>query len=111
MNDALRQRIETLISAHPVVLFMKGTRHFPQCGFSGAVVQTLNALGARYETVNILADQELREGIKTFSDWPTLPQLYVSGRFVGGCDIVRELSARGELEALLRDAGAIGSSA
>ncbi len=108
MDEALRQRIQGIIDKDKVVLFMKGTKMFPQCGFSGAVVQILNGAGARYETVNVLADPALREGIKEFASWPTIPQLYIDGKFVGGCDIVRELSARGELAALLRDAGAVG---
>ncbi len=107
MEDALRQRIEGIIGSNKVVLFMKGSKHFPQCGFSGAVVQTLNAVGASYETVNVLSDPAIREGIKEFASWPTIPQLYVDGKFVGGCDIVRELHARGELAPLLREAGAV----
>ncbi|MEZ4390034.1 MAG: Grx4 family monothiol glutaredoxin [Polyangiales bacterium] len=108
MEDATRQRIQDLIDQNKVVLFMKGTRHFPQCGFSGAVVQVLNGTGAKYETVNVLADPSIREGIKEFASWPTIPQLYVGGKFVGGCDIVRELSTRGELAAMLQEVGAVG---
>lgn len=107
MDDALRQRIQGIIDKDKVVLFMKGTKMFPQCGFSGTVVQILNGAGARYETVNVLADPSIREGIKEFASWPTIPQLYVGGKFVGGCDIVRELSSRGELLLLLREAGAV----
>lgn len=107
MDDALRQRIQGIIDKDKVVLFMKGTKMFPQCGFSGAVVQILNGAGARYETVNVLADPAIREGIKEFASWPTIPQLYVGGKFVGGCDIVRELSSRGELLPLLREVGAV----
>jgi monothiol glutaredoxin len=107
MDEATRQRIQGIIEKDKVVLFMKGTKHFPQCGFSGAVVQILNGAGARYETVNVLADPSIREGIKEFASWPTIPQLYVDGKFVGGCDIVRELSTRGELLPLLREAGAV----
>lgn len=106
MEDATRQRIQDLIDQNKVVLFMKGTRHFPQCGFSGAVVQMLNGAKAKYETVNVLADPSIREGIKEFASWPTIPQLYVGGKFVGGCDIVRELSTRGELAAMLQEVGA-----
>lgn len=106
MEDATRQRIQDLIDQNKVVLFMKGTRHFPQCGFSGAVVQMLNGTKAKYETVNVLADPSIREGIKEFANWPTIPQLYVGGKFVGGCDIVRELSTRGELATMLQEVGA-----
>lgn len=107
MDEATRQRIQGIIDKDKVVLFMKGTKMFPQCGFSGAVVQILNGAGARYETVNVLADPSIREGIKEFASWPTIPQLYVGGKFVGGCDIVRELSSRGELLPLLREVGAV----
>ena len=106
MEEATRQRIQDLVDQNPVVLFMKGTKSFPQCGFSGAVVQILNGAKARYEVVNVLADPDVREGVKEFASWPTIPQLYVGGKFVGGCDIVRELSARGELLDLLRGVGA-----
>jgi monothiol glutaredoxin len=101
MEDALRHRISDLVAKNDVLLFMKGTRHFPQCGFSSQVVGILNELGQSYETVNILADGALREGMKEFSSWPTFPQLYVKGAFVGGCDIVREMHASGELRTLL----------
>jgi monothiol glutaredoxin len=104
MDDATRQKIESLIQDHKVVLFMKGTKMFPQCGFSGAVVQILKTLGADFKDVNVLADPSVREGIKEFTQWPTIPQLYVGGKFVGGCDIVRELHGRGELAPLLHDA-------
>jgi monothiol glutaredoxin len=98
MNDSVRDRIQKTIGQSPIVLFMKGTRQAPQCGFSAQVVQTLESLGAEYETVNVLADPEVRDGIKAYSNWPTIPQLYVRGEFVGGSDIVRELHASGELE-------------
>jgi monothiol glutaredoxin len=101
MDETLRQRIRDLVTGDDVVLFMKGTRHFPQCGFSSQVVGILNSLGPKYQTVNILTEGELREGMKEFSSWPTFPQLYVHGSFVGGCDIVREMHASGELQALL----------
>ncbi|HEY6555782.1 MAG TPA: Grx4 family monothiol glutaredoxin [Polyangiaceae bacterium] len=91
-------RIKSTIEGAPVVLFMKGTRDLPQCGFSAQVVQVLDSLGADYTTVNVLNDPEVRDGIKAYSRWPTIPQLYVRGEFVGGCDIVRELYANGELE-------------
>lgn len=94
-------KIGGLVAAEPVVLFMKGSRFRPACGFSAAVVETLDALLPRYATVDVLADAELREGIKEFSSWPTIPQLYVRGEFVGGADIIREMQASGELAALL----------
>ena len=104
MSD-VRERIEKLIADNPVVLFMKGTPQFPQCGFSGRVVQILDYLGAPVVGVNILEDAELRQGVKEFSNWPTIPQLYVKGEFVGGCDIIREMFQAGELQSLLKDNG------
>src|SRR4051794_2247586 len=101
MNDVLRQKLADLVTKNDVVLFMKGSRHFPQCGFSAQVVGILNELVPKYETVNVLSDPELRDGIKEFSSWPTIPQLYVRGTFVGGCDIVKEMHASGELGQLL----------
>jgi monothiol glutaredoxin len=101
MNEALRLRISELIAKSDVVLFMKGSRHFPQCGFSSQVIGILNELGPKYETVNVLSDPEIRDGIKEFSSWPTIPQLYVKGTFVGGCDIVKEMYASGELQKTL----------
>jgi monothiol glutaredoxin len=103
MDDATRQKIDSLVNGHKVVLFMKGTKMFPQCGFSGAVVNILKGLGADFKDVNVLADPNVREGIKEYASWPTIPQLYVGGKFVGGCDIVRELHGRGELAPLLRE--------
>jgi monothiol glutaredoxin len=102
MDDATRQKIESLIHGHKVVLFMKGTKMFPQCGFSGAVVNILKSLDVDFKDVNVLADNALREGIKEYTQWPTIPQLYVAGKFVGGCDIVRDLHNRGELAPMLR---------
>jgi monothiol glutaredoxin len=101
ISDALRTRISGLVAQHPVVLFMKGTRRAPQCGFSAQVVQILDELVAEYETVDVLASAELRDGIKEFSEWPTIPQLFVNGQFLGGCDIVRALNESGELQVLL----------
>ena len=101
----VQERIQKLISENPVVLFMKGTPAFPQCGFSGQVVQILDYLGAPVVGVNILEDAEIRQGIKDFANWPTIPQLYVKGEFVGGCDITREMFQSGELQALLTEAG------
>ncbi len=90
--------IDQLIRQNRVMLFMKGNRSFPQCGFSAAVVETLNKYGVSYHTFNVLQDQAVREGIKRYSNWPTIPQLYIDGEFVGGCDIVREMDANGELQ-------------
>ena len=101
MSESTRSRIAALVKEHPVVLFMKGDRSMPQCGFSAQVVQILDSLQDDYITVNVLEDGELREGIKEFSSWPTIPQLYVGGEFQGGCDIVREAYARGELQQML----------
>ncbi|MFI5308474.1 MAG: Grx4 family monothiol glutaredoxin [Polyangiales bacterium] len=101
MEEALRNRISELVEGNRVVLFMKGTRNFPQCGFSATVVQILNELVPEYHTVNVLKDPDVREGIKEFSSWPTIPQLYVGGKFVGGCDIVREMYVAGELQSAL----------
>ncbi len=96
-------RIREDITTNDIVLFMKGSKKIPQCGFSSAVAQVLSHLGVEYKDVNVLADQEIREGIKAFSDWPTIPQLYVKGEFVGGCDIVREMFQTGELQTLLKE--------
>jgi len=101
LEPALNQRLSDLVTNHQVLLFMKGTRHFPQCGFSATVTQILDGLVPEYKTVNVLTDPEIRQGIKEFSNWPTIPQLYVNGQFVGGCDIVREMYLAGELQTLL----------
>jgi monothiol glutaredoxin len=107
MSDAnpVLARIRQDIESHPVVLYMKGTPVFPQCGFSAQVVQVLSLSGVKFKAFNVLEDDELREGIKQFSDWPTIPQLYVKGEFVGGCDIVREMYQSGELADLLEQKG------
>lgn len=97
--------IKSKIEANPVMLFMKGTPQFPQCGFSAAVIQILDFLGVEYGSENVLADPSIRQGIKDYSDWPTIPQLYVKGEFVGGCDIVREMFETGELKQFLADKG------
>jgi len=104
MSDA-RQQIEKLISENPVVLFMKGTPDFPQCGFSGRVIQILGYLGAPVVGVNVLEDADIRQGIKDFANWPTIPQLYVKGEFIGGADITTEMFQSGELATLLTEAG------
>ena len=101
LSEPLRARIEQTLSQSRVVLFMKGNKHFPQCGFSATVVKILGEIGAPYDTVNVLADPELRDGIKEYGQWPTIPQLYVDGKLVGGCDIVKDLFANGELQPLL----------
>ncbi len=101
MEATLKDRIEKLIASDRVVLFMKGNKLFPQCGFSAQVVHLLKASNARFTDVNVLSDPEIRQGIKDFSEWPTIPQLYVDGQFVGGCDIVTELHEKGELQTLL----------
>ena len=98
-------RIRDEIGKNDVLLFMKGTPVFPQCGFSAAVVECLSELGVKFHGVNILVDPELRQGIKDFSQWPTIPQLYVKGEFVGGCDIVREMFQAGELQSLMKEKG------
>jgi monothiol glutaredoxin len=99
--DRIRQEIKD----NDVVLYMKGTPVFPQCGFSAAVVQVLSNVGVKFKGINVLTDPEIREGIKQFASWPTIPQLYVKGEFVGGCDIVREMFETGELQGLLKDKG------
>jgi len=102
LNDQLKQRIETTIAKDRVMLFMKGSPQMPQCGFSAAVVGVLKEIGAPFGSHNILADPELREGLKEYSSWPTYPQLYVEGKLIGGADIVRDLHARGELAKLIK---------
>ena len=106
-QDANHTTISKTISENDVVLFMKGTKQFPQCGFSATAVKILDVLGVPYKEVNVLEDQGIRDGIKAFSNWPTIPQLYVKGEFVGGCDIVREMFQTGELKTLLADKGLV----
>ena len=103
MTDDATARIDQLVKASPVVLFMKGTALFPQCGFSSRAIAILQHLGTEFETVDVLQDQAVRQGIKTYSDWPTIPQLYVDGEFVGGSDIMMEMYESGELKELLGD--------
>jgi monothiol glutaredoxin len=105
MSDEVHNFIDKTIKEHDVVLFMKGTPEQPQCGFSSLVVQVLDHLGVEYVGVNVLQDQDLREGIKVYSDWPTIPQLYLKGEFVGGADIVREMFQSGELKTTLDEKG------
>lgn len=102
---AARDFIDNEVKSNDIVLFMKGTPGFPQCGFSGQVVQILDYLGLVYKGVNVLASDDLRQAIKDYSNWPTIPQLYIKGEFVGGCDIVREMFQNGELQALLEEKG------
>ena len=102
---SIQETIREQVTTHPVVLYMKGTPQFPQCGFSGQVVQILDHIGVGYKGLNVLESAELRNGIKDYSNWPTIPQLYVKGEFVGGCDIVREMFQAGELQQLFADKG------
>jgi monothiol glutaredoxin len=102
---SINQFIDQQLKSSDVVLFMKGTPQFPQCGFSGQVVQILDYLGVPYKCINILDSDELRQGIKAYSNWPTIPQLYVKGEFVGGCDIIREMFQSGELKGVLKEKG------
>jgi monothiol glutaredoxin len=104
MTDA-NTRIDAEVKSQDVVLFMKGTPQFPMCGFSGQVVQILNHIGVPFKGVNVLEDQGIREGIKAYSSWPTIPQLYIKGEFIGGCDITREMFQAGELQTLLLEKG------
>ena len=105
MDENTRQRIQTEVDTNDVLLFMKGTPVFPQCGFSAAVIQVLSHLQVKFNSVNVLEDMDIREGIKHYSDWPTIPQLYVKGEFVGGCDIIREMFETGELSTFLTEKG------
>jgi monothiol glutaredoxin len=105
MSNPVSERITQEITDNDVVLFMKGTPMFPQCGFSAAVVQVLTGYGVKFKGIDVLSDPSVREGIKEFSNWPTIPQLYVKGEFIGGCDIVREMASNGELTKLFQDKG------
>ncbi|MEM9181080.1 MAG: Grx4 family monothiol glutaredoxin [Pseudomonadota bacterium] len=105
MTDAIHTSIDNAVKGNDVLLFMKGTPTFPQCGFSSVVVQVLDYLGVEYQAVNVLEDQNVREGIKAYSNWPTIPQLYVKGEFVGGCDIVKEMFEAGELKDYMSEKG------
>ena len=105
MQNVTFERIQKDVSDNDIVLYMKGSAAFPQCGFSSLAVQILSQLGVTFKDVNVLEDKDIREGIKGFSNWPTIPQLYVKGEFVGGCDIVREMYEAGELQQLLDDKG------
>ncbi len=101
LTPQLKDRIDSLISENKIMVFMKGNKLMPQCGFSNNVIQILNALGASYETCDVLEDQEIRQGIKEYSEWPTIPQLYINGEFIGGSDVVIELYQNGELQQMV----------
>ena len=101
---SVQEQIAQKIKDNKILIFMKGNPQFPQCGFSAAVVEVFNSLKVPYQTVDVLEDPEIREGIKVFSNWPTIPQVYIDGQFVGGCDIVREMASRGELKTLVEAA-------
>jgi monothiol glutaredoxin len=105
MDSTVQERIRQEITDTPVVLYMKGSPVFPQCGFSAAVVQILGHLGVKFKGIDVLADPQIRQGIKEFSSWPTVPQLYVQGEFIGGCDIIREMYETGELQQVLEQKG------
>ena len=108
MSDAdTQEAIKKAVTDNDVVLFMKGTPTFPQCGFSSVVARVLDHVGVEYAAVNVLEDHAVREGIKVYSDWPTIPQLYVKGEFVGGCDIIKEMFEAGELQQLMKDKGLV----
>ena len=104
-DTSINQRISDEVSNNDIVLFMKGTPVFPQCGFSATLVQVLSAMGVKFKGIDVLADPEIRDGIKAYSNWPTIPQLYVKGEFLGGCDIVREMYESGELGGVLAEKG------
>jgi len=108
MSEAI-DRIKSAITNNKICIFMKGNRNFPQCGFSAATVQVFEQLGVPYGTVDVLSDGEVREQVKAFSNWPTIPQVYIDGKFVGGCDIVRELYESGELQTMVK--AAVGATA
>ncbi|PIR34263.1 MAG: monothiol glutaredoxin, Grx4 family [Alphaproteobacteria bacterium CG11_big_fil_rev_8_21_14_0_20_44_7] len=109
MDENLKKQFESEISANDVVVYMKGTKQMPICGFSAAVAGVFQQLGVDFYDVNVLADEAVREGIKQFSEWPTIPQIYVKGEFIGGCDIIREMYETGELQQLLKDKGLIAA--
>jgi monothiol glutaredoxin len=105
MSDAI-ERIQSAVSNNKICVFMKGTPNFPQCGFSAATIQMLEQIGVPYGSVDVLSDPEVREQIKVYSNWPTIPQVYINGKFIGGCDIVRELYESGELQTMVKATGA-----
>ena len=103
LEESTRDQISSTIEGNSIVLFMKGTRTQPQCGFSATVIQILDQMTSEYETINVLENPSIREGIKTFSNWPTIPQLYIDGEFVGGCDIIKEMFEKGDLQTKLKE--------
>ena len=109
-DNPIHERLQTEINQNDVVLFMKGSPVFPQCGFSAAVVQLLGDLNIKFKGIDVLEDPSVRQGIKDFSNWPTIPQLYIKGEFIGGCDIVREMFDSGELQTLMKDKGVAEAS-
>jgi monothiol glutaredoxin len=111
MSNPVFERIKQDVTDNPVVLFMKGTAMFPQCGFSARVVQILSHMQVKFKGVNVLEDPAIRDGIKAYTNWPTIPQLYVGGEFVGGCDIVTEMFQSGELETLMKEKGVVATAA
>lgn len=111
MTMTMKENLQKLIETEPVILFMKGTPDFPQCGFSAQLVQLLSHLGVEFTGINVLENENLRQGIKEFSDWPTIPQLYVKGEFIGGCDIVRDMFEKNELRPLLEEKGLLNPAA
>lgn len=111
LDEATKERITQELSSNDVVLFMKGTAVFPQCGFSATTVQILSHLNVKFHTIDVLSDPSIRDGIKEFSEWPTIPQLYVKGEFVGGCDIMREMFETGELQTIFTDKNVAMASA
>lgn len=104
MANDVQKKIAETVSSHPIVMFVKGNREMPQCGFSKAVMDIFEFLGADFTTVDVLSDPEIRDGIKQFTQWPTVPQIFINGQFIGGCDIVRDLHSRGELESMVKAA-------
>jgi monothiol glutaredoxin len=104
MTESVQEKIDALVKNNKLLIFMKGTPQFPQCGFSAATVQILSSVGYPFEAVNVLEDNEIRNGIKAYSNWPTIPQIYVDGEFIGGCDILIEMHNRGELKPLIQEA-------
>ena len=102
MGNEIQESIKSVVESNDVVLFMKGTKETPQCGFSNAIVNTLSFMNVDFKDVNVLDDDDLREGVKIFTDWPTIPQLYVKGEFIGGCDIIQDMYKRGELSEVLK---------
>ena len=105
MSDNTQEQIKNQIENNSIILYMKGSKDMPMCGFSARVVEILNSYGINYETVDVLLDQDIRQGIKQYSNWPTIPQLYINGQFIGGCDICVEMHDNGELEPMLNSAG------